>query len=54
MILRRRIAAPKSGSEAWYELGWCYNELKKYEDAIIAFGNAKTWWKDVAKVYYES
>ena len=39
--------------EAWYELGWCYNEQAKYEDAINALQHAKTWWKD-AKVYYES
>lgn len=40
--------------EAWYELGWCQNELGKYTDAIAALKNAKTYWKDQAKVYYES
>ncbi|MBL7741748.1 MAG: tetratricopeptide repeat protein [Chitinophagaceae bacterium] len=44
---------PQHG-EAWYELGWCYNELARYEDAIKALKNAKIWWKDQAKVYYES
>lgn len=40
--------------EAWYQLGCCYNMLEKYPEAIKALKNAKIWWKDEAKVYYES
>ena len=43
---------PQHG-EAWYELGWCYNEQEKYEEAVNALQQAKNWWKE-AKVYYES
>ncbi|MEI9807128.1 MAG: tetratricopeptide repeat protein [Bacteroidota bacterium] len=51
---KNAVAQKPQYGEAWYELGWCYNELNKYEDAIAALKNAKTWWKDIAKVYYES
>lgn len=40
--------------EAWYQLGWCYNELAKYEDAVKVLKNAKTYLSDQAKVFYES
>jgi tetratricopeptide (TPR) repeat protein len=43
-----------SYGEAWFELGWCYNEQEKYEDAVKALKNAKTWWNDKPKVFYES
>ncbi len=43
-----------SYAEAWYELGWCYNEEKKYNDAINALKNAKRLSPDEAKVFYES
>jgi tetratricopeptide (TPR) repeat protein len=51
---KNAVAQKPQYGEAWYELGWCYNEQAKYEEAINALQQAKTWWKDAAKVYYES
>jgi tetratricopeptide (TPR) repeat protein len=47
------VQKPTDG-EAWYELGYCYNELEKYADAIPVLKNAKVYWKNQAKVFYES
>jgi len=44
---------PTNG-DAWYELGWCYNELQKFEDALPALNKAKIYLRDEPKVFYES
>jgi tetratricopeptide (TPR) repeat protein len=51
---KKATAQKPTDGEAWYELGYCYNELAKYADAIPALKNAKTYWKDKAQVFYES
>lgn len=51
---KRAVTQKPQNGEAWYELGWCYNELAKYHDAIKALKNAKIWWKNQAMVLYES
>jgi tetratricopeptide (TPR) repeat protein len=51
---KKATAQKPDDGEAWYEMGWCYNELAKYADAIKSLENAKTYWKNQAKVYYES
>lgn len=44
---------PANG-DAWYELGWCHNELQQFEDALVALNKAKTYLKNSPKVFYES
>ena len=44
---------PANG-EAWYELGWCHNELKQFDDALAALNKAKIYLKNSPKVFYES
>jgi tetratricopeptide (TPR) repeat protein len=39
--------------EAWYEVGWYYNETNNYKEAIKALNKAKEYWKDQYKVFYE-
>jgi tetratricopeptide (TPR) repeat protein len=39
--------------EAWYEVGWYYNETNNYKGAVIALNKAKEYWKDQYKVFYE-
>jgi tetratricopeptide (TPR) repeat protein len=51
---KKATAQKPTDGEAWYELGWCYNELLKYTEAISALKNAKTYLKDQPKVFYES
>ena len=51
---KKATAQKSDDGEAWYELGWCFNELAKYADAIKPLENAKIHWKNQAKVYYES
>ncbi|MEI9943677.1 MAG: tetratricopeptide repeat protein [Chitinophagaceae bacterium] len=50
---KKATAQKQTDGEAWYELGWCYNELTKYTDAAAALKSAKLYWKD-PKVFYES
>ncbi|MCZ2458487.1 MAG: tetratricopeptide repeat protein [Chitinophagales bacterium] len=33
---KKSVALQSSYSEAWHQLGWCYNELGQYNDAITA------------------
>lgn len=39
--------------KAWYELGWCSNELKKYTDAARSLEKALTLLGDQAKIFFE-
>jgi superkiller protein 3 len=44
----------KSGySEAQYELGWCYNDLKQYKDAMNSLRAARIGWPTIPKVHAE-
>jgi len=36
-----------------YELGWCYNELEEYKNAIIYLNKAKDYEPSTAKIYFE-
>ncbi len=39
--------------DAWYQLGWCYNELEKYNEAADALKSAIRNENRIAAVYYE-
>jgi tetratricopeptide (TPR) repeat protein len=39
--------------EAWYEIGWYYNENNNHKEALKALNKAKEYWKDQYKVFYE-
>jgi protein O-GlcNAc transferase len=51
---KKATAQKPLDGEAWYELGWTYNELGKYADAVKALSKAKLYLKDAPKVFYES
>jgi tetratricopeptide (TPR) repeat protein len=39
--------------EAWYEIGWYYNETNNHKEALKALNKAKEYWKDQYRVFYE-
>lgn len=39
--------------EALYESGWCYNDLKKYTEAIAVLRKARKGWSSIPKVHFE-
>jgi tetratricopeptide (TPR) repeat protein len=51
---KKAIAQKPDHGEAWYEMGWCYNELNNFTEAGKALDNAKLYLKDQPKVYFES
>lgn len=38
---------------AYYECGWCYNDQKKYTNAIESLRKARHGWSAIPKVYFE-
>jgi tetratricopeptide (TPR) repeat protein len=40
-------------TEAKYELGWCYNDIKEYTKAITNLRQARNGWSTVPKVFFE-
>ncbi|MBL7743962.1 MAG: tetratricopeptide repeat protein [Chitinophagaceae bacterium] len=50
---KKAVALRPDYTEALYEWGWCQNDLKDYEGAIINLRKARTAWTAVPKVYFE-
>jgi tetratricopeptide (TPR) repeat protein len=50
---KQAIAIKPSYSEAHYESGWCYNDLKEYVSAIISLRKARIGWSNIPKVHFE-
>lgn len=50
---KQAIAIKPSYSEAHYESGWCYNDLKDYVSAIISLRKARIGWPNIPKVHFE-
>lgn len=40
-------------TEAIYELGWCYNDLRVYDQAISQLRRARESWSAIPKVHFE-
>jgi len=40
-------------TEALYEMGWCYNDLKEYKNAITSLQQARNGMGTFAKLYFE-
>jgi superkiller protein 3 len=51
---KKAIAQKPADGESWYEIGWCYNEMEKYEDAVKALANAKIYLTNQPRVFFES
>jgi tetratricopeptide (TPR) repeat protein len=50
---KKAIALKPNYSEAHYESGWCYNDLKDYLNAIISLRKARIGWSSIPKVHFE-
>lgn len=50
---KQAIAKNSNYKEAYYQAGWCCNELAKYADALTYLRRAKTLWPEEAKVLLE-
>lgn len=51
---KKTVALQPSYNEAWHQLGWCYNELEQYNDAINALKKEElNNPKDKASTYFE-
>jgi len=47
------IALKPDYTEAIYESGWCQNDLKEYEAAIVNLRKVRPVWPNVPKVFFE-
>src|SRR5437762_3726391 len=47
------IAKKPDYADALYETGWCYSELKEYDNAITYLEKAKRYAPDVSKIFFE-
>jgi len=50
---KKAIALKPDYTEAYYEMGWCQNEIKDYNGAIVSLRKARQEWSAVAKVHFE-
>lgn len=50
---KKAIALKPNYTEAHYESGWCYNDLKDYLSAVISLRKARTGWPQIPKVHFE-
>jgi tetratricopeptide (TPR) repeat protein len=50
---KQAVALKPGYTEAHYESGWCYNDLKDYIAAIISLRKARSGWPDIPKVHFE-
>ena len=39
--------------EAWYEMGWCQNDIKDYNGALTSLSNARALWTGIPKLHFE-
>jgi tetratricopeptide (TPR) repeat protein len=50
----KKAVALKTGyTDAQYEMGWCYNDLANYKEAIIILKEVRKSWSTIPKVYFE-
>lgn len=47
------LAVKPDHTASAYELGWCYNDLKEYEQAIVQLRKARLGWPAVPKLHFE-
>ena len=50
---KKAVSLKPDYSQAWYESGWCQNDLKDYKGAIISLRNARVGWPNIPKVWFE-
>lgn len=53
-LFKQLIERKPTMSAAHYELGWCYNELEKYDSALIALTNARKIDPTNFRIIYEA
>lgn len=53
-LFKQLIERKPGMSAAHYELGWCYNELEKYDSALIALTNARKTDPTNFRIIYEA
>ena len=50
---KKALALRSDYTEARYELGWCYNDLKEYASALSNLRQARNGWSNIPKVFFE-
>lgn len=50
---KKALSLKPDYTQAWYESGWCQNDLKDYRGAIVSLRNARAGWPNVPKVWFE-
>ena len=50
---RKALEINPDYTDAWYESGWCLNDLRDYSGAIASLRKARNGWSRYAKVYFE-
>lgn len=50
---RQAVAIKPDYPDAWYEAGWCLNDLSDYPGAITSLRKARNGWSIYAKVHFE-
>ena len=52
-LYQKLVKRDSAHGKAWYEIGWCYNELEKYEDGLQAMLKAKQLLGDEPEILFE-
>lgn len=52
-LFKKAVAADNNFYDAWYQMGWCQNELKKYNDAILSLTHADQLKPGMVEVNFE-
>jgi tetratricopeptide (TPR) repeat protein len=50
---KKALDLDKNYTEARYELGWCQNDMKEYQSAVINLREVRKVWPAVSKVHFE-
>lgn len=50
---RKAISLKPDYTEALYEAGWCQNDIREYNGAILNLRKARNGWPAIPKVYFE-
>lgn len=52
-VFKQAVGLRPGYTEALYELGWCYNDLRVYDQAITVLRKAREGWPRIPKLHFE-
>ena len=53
LSFKEAVKLKSNYKEAWYEMGWCQNDVKDYVGAINSLTKARSLWIGIPKIHFE-